>query len=522
MRYLVFLFSLVLLLSFSTSNYEKRGDKYFKVYNYERALKEFLKAYKRDMNNVDLLQKIVTCYMEGNQLKDQAIPYLEHLHDLKPELPDVLFDLALAHLHAHEFDAAEEYLTKYTSAMGQRPNEKEQAERLRNAISNARIYVNSPALVELINVGDDINTSRSELSPFVTQDESVLFYSSDKRYNTYGGIYYFNVCVSEMGADDWEKPKTIGSTVNSGYDEIVAGISSQGDEVFVFHNRYKEETMAFAKYQGEYRFDILSDFGYPIDLKGGEFGVCMTHDKDTLFYAAEGNNGDTDLFYALRLPSGEWGESRPLPGKINSKYDENFPVYMPAEQRLYFSSNSLSSMGGYDLFYSVLDTVSGQWGEPVNLGYPINDTYDNYSISWVEGKRIGYVSAIRPEGYGNRDIYKVVDVEKDIFHLIYRCKLKVQTDSGLITPWFTPTVNVFDTLELKVGTYQPTPDSVSFLLPLLPGDYVLKVEDPQMEPLIDTISVSEKWYPATAREKQYIIRAKALAIESENEEEAKE
>ena len=506
MRVFVVVVLLLSLMSFSAKDYEKRGDKYLKVSNYERALKEYLRVYRKEKDNPEILYKIAYCYLNGNQLKDQAIPYLEKLKELKPKNREVLYDLAKSHFHAHHFDVASDYLDKFEKHLASsRTGNSERVARLRQFINNAKVYTSEPAIVDLINLGEMINTSRSELSPFVNSDESILYYSSDKRYSTYGGIYYFNVCVSEMEDDTWGKYKMVGSTVNTGFDEIVAGINPNGDEVFVFHNRYGDEVIAYSKYKGRYRFELLSDFGYPIDMKGGEYGVCMTEGGDTLFYAAEGEDGSTDLFYAMKLPSGEWGRSRLLPGKINSEYDENFPFYMPDERRIYFSSNNSSSMGGYDLFYSSQDSATGEWSEPANLGYPINDTYDNYSISWVKGKRIGYISAIRPEGFGNRDIYKVVYVTKDPSNVIYRCSLKVQADSGLVEPWFSPEINVYDTLQLRVGTYTATMDSARFILALPPGDYYLKIDAPEIISFVDTITVPEKLYKAVPREKMYIL-----------------
>ncbi len=506
MRVFAVVLLLLGLMSFSAKDYEKRGDRYLKVYNYERALKEYLRVYKKEKNNPEILFKIAYCYLNGNQLKGQAIPYLEKLEKLKPKNKEVLYDLAKAHFHAHHFDIALDYLDKYVKQTAEvRVENSEPVARLRQYIKNAKEYTTEPAIVDIINLGDKINTSRSELSPFVTSGESTLFYSSDKRYSTYGGIYYFNVCVSEMEDDGWGKYKMIGSTLNSGFDEIIAGINPYGDEVFVFHNRYGDEVISYSKYKGNHKFDLMSDFGYPIDMKGGEYGVCMTESGDTLFYAAEGEDGSTDLFYAMKLPTGEWGRSRLLPGKINSEFDENFPVFMPDERRIYFSSNNSASMGGYDLFYSTQDSVTGEWSEPVNLGYPINDTYDNYSISWVKGKRIGYISAIRPEGFGNRDIYKVVYVTKDPSNVIYRCSLKVQADSGLVEPWFSPEINVYDTLQLKVGTYTATMDSARFILALPPGDYYLKIDAPEINSFVDTITVPEKLYKAVPREKMYIL-----------------
>jgi hypothetical protein len=166
-------------------------------------------------------------------------------------------------------------------------------------------------------------------------------------------------------------------------------------------------------------------------------------------------------------------------------------------------------MGGYDLFYSELDTVTGEWGEPVNLGFPVNDTYDNFTISWVKGKRIGYVSAVRQEGYGNRDIYKVVYVKKDPSNAIFKCSLRLKTDSGDIVPRFTPEINVFDTLDLKVGTYALTPDSAEFIMALPPGNYYLRIEAPEIESFTDTISIPERLYPPVPKEQKLILEPKS-------------
>jgi hypothetical protein len=312
-----------------------------------------------------------------------------------------------------------------------------------------------------------------------------------------------------MKDNGWGKAKTIGSTVNSVFDEIVAGINPSGEEVFIFHNRYGNEAIAYSRYHGDYKFDKLSDFGYPINMKGEEYGVSMTEGSDTVFYAAESEDGSTDLYYAIKLPEGKWGKSRKLKGKINTGWDENFPVYMPNELRIYFSSNNMKSMGGYDLFYSELDTATGEWGEPVNLGFPVNDTYDNFTISWVKGKRIGYVSAVRQEGYGNRDIYKVVYVKKDPSNAIFKCSLRLKTDSGDIVPLFTPEINVFDTLDLKVGTYAQTPDSAEFIMALPPGNYYLRIEAPEIESFTDTISIPERLYPPVPKEQKLLPETKS-------------
>ncbi|TAJ15755.1 tetratricopeptide repeat protein [Marinilabiliaceae bacterium JC017] len=507
MRRVTLLFILLYCLGISAQNHKISGDKYFRVYNYERALKDYMRVLKKKPDDVDLLKKIVVCYLKDNQLKGQALPYLKRLEVLDEQNSQVLFDMSQAYFHTHQFDSSLIYINNYAEAMTDKPGGREKAIQLKRYIENARAMVMQPVDVAFHNLGNRINTKRSEINPFVTNDESILFYASDQRYHSKGRFNYFNVCVSLMEKDQWKSKKTIGSAVNTGFDEIVAGISVQGEELFVFHNRYVVESVAYAPYLGDYQFEEIRDFGPPLKSRGGKFGVWMSAGKDTILYASETTNGSLDLFYSIKLPNSQWGPSRPLPGKVNSSYDENFPVLTDGGRRLFFSSNGLQSMGGYDIFYADLDTVTGEWGDAVNIGYPVNDTYDNYSISWVRGKRYAYVSAIRPEGLGNRDIYKVVFKDKDPAHLIYKCYLTMEQDSNQVIPDFKPDVLVTDMLGNIVGQYATTPDSASFILALTPGEYWLSIKSDEMAPFEKKLEVNEKWYPPTARIMHFILQS---------------
>jgi outer membrane protein OmpA-like peptidoglycan-associated protein len=63
-------------------------------------------------------------------------------------------------------------------------------------------------------------------------------------------------------------------------------------------------------------------------------------------------------------------------------------------------------MGGYDIFYSTLNT-NGMWTRPVNIGYPINTPDDDvFFVVSASGKH-GYYASIRKEGFGEKDIYMI-------------------------------------------------------------------------------------------------------------------
>ncbi len=83
---------------------------------------------------------------------------------------------------------------------------------------------------------------------------------------------------------------------------------------------------------------------------------------------------------------------------------------------LYFSSDYHLGMGGLDIFKATFE--NGSW-KVENMRYPINSTYDDFSIIIEKDKERGYFSTSRD---GNDEIYSFVlpplkfDVEGLVFN----------------------------------------------------------------------------------------------------------
>jgi outer membrane protein OmpA-like peptidoglycan-associated protein len=75
---------------------------------------------------------------------------------------------------------------------------------------------------------------------------------------------------------------------------------------------------------------------------------------------------------------------------------------------LYFASNGLTGFGGYDLFFTERDTAM-QWSDPVNIGSPINNHEDQFSLFITADGKKGYYSheETRPAGYSVSYIYEM-------------------------------------------------------------------------------------------------------------------
>ena len=71
-----------------------------------------------------------------------------------------------------------------------------------------------------------------------------------------------------------------------------------------------------------------------------------------------------------------------------------------------YSTNGEKSIGGFDIMTTTLQ-ADGTWSEGKNLGYPFNSTNDDiFYTTTVDGKK-GYMTSIRKDGYGEKDIYEI-------------------------------------------------------------------------------------------------------------------
>lgn len=130
--------------------------------------------------------------------------------------------------------------------------------------------------------------------------------------------------------------------------------------------------------------------------------AALSKGGDVLYFASDmpGGAGRTDIWYCLKQADGSWGKPANCGATINTKGDEAFPVITP--EGLSFASDGLQGMGGLDVF--LVKGSQNNWSRPVNPGYPLNSTADDFYYVTRDGVT-GYVSSNRDGGSGNDDIY---------------------------------------------------------------------------------------------------------------------
>ena len=103
-------------------------------------------------------------------------------------------------------------------------------------------------------------------------------------------------------------------------------------------------------------------------------------EPQVIFFSSYGKTdlSGMNIWKTEKISPGEWGQPVALPKEINSGGDEIFPIPARDGSVLYFSSNNLYGMGGYDIFKTTYDSVANKWSTPENLGFPINSPYDDF------------------------------------------------------------------------------------------------------------------------------------------------
>lgn len=88
--------------------------------------------------------------------------------------------------------------------------------------------------------------------------------------------------------------------------------------------------------------------------------------------------------------------------ELNTAFNDGCPILSPDGLALYMASNRPGGLGGQDIWVSYRRNTRQGWGQPVNLGSPVNSTFDDFCPTPGQDNRLFFVSR-RDEANG--DVY---------------------------------------------------------------------------------------------------------------------
>lgn len=351
--------------------------------------------------------------------KERSLPYFRKAWELDPEVnEDLLYFLGQAYHHNYKFDSAILFYDRYNRILArslrlEKSNKINEVNRRIFECRNAVIYVENPVDVDITHLSDKINSEYPDYAPTINAKENLLVFTSRRPEGNFNAtvaadlVYYEDIYYTELVNGEWQESKNMRGPLNTNYHNSSVAISPDGQEMILYHDSNGGDL--FVSRKGK-----TFEWSAPKPMEGLnseylENSASLSSDNKTVFFTSNrpGGYGGTDIYSAQLGRGGRWENIKNLGPLINTEMDEDGVFISANGKHLYFSSNGHAGMGDMDLYRSQLDTVTGTWGIPVNLGYPINSPENDIYFVLNADETIAYISSVRKENIGEQDIYKV-------------------------------------------------------------------------------------------------------------------
>ena len=237
-----------------------------------------------------------------------------------------------------------------------------------------------------VRLDSNVNSDIEEIRPLPSADGNRLyftrvFHDGNKGKETGGQDIWF---CERRESGEWHVAQNL-SLLNNADNNAVVGINRAGNRLYLL-NSYSAHArrirgLSYADLEdGAWKApEELAIKIYP-SSDHYDFYVHQEENVVVISMMDEQSLGMEDLYVAYRKNDQSWSDPVHLGPVINSKGTEIAPFLSQDQKTLYFASDGHEGLGDMDIFASArIDSSWTNWGEPVNLGKPVNSTsFDAY------------------------------------------------------------------------------------------------------------------------------------------------
>ena len=386
--------------------YYKSAKKQYDKKKYPKTFKYLDKALDTDADFADalLLKAELSMTLKDD---DQAITSYERMFAADSmAFPKSAISLSKLYMKHFRFGDAVNILRWYVKAPNQKAAMISQAKDLLAIAEFRDEAFNNPVKYEPVNLGENVNTEGDEYINQILPDGSRIYFTrrgevTDKQGLRDEFIYSSAIVDGEyMPAIplniDWHNKKRMGAVSISANQNKMYFV---GIDFIDSHGRGDIYTSDFVDNQWSKPVNL----GNIVNTSTMESQPCISADGKELYFVRYSRTYEsTDLYYS-QFYQGKWTNPKPIV-QANSKGNEMSPFIHPDGNTLYFASDGIPGMGGFDIFMCK-KMPRGEWSTPKNLGYPINSEKNEISFVVSSDGKKGYISSDRDGGIGGYDIY---------------------------------------------------------------------------------------------------------------------
>ncbi|PKQ62749.1 hypothetical protein BZG02_11105 [Labilibaculum filiforme] len=386
----------------------ERANKYFEFFSYEEAIELYEILWQKDSLNENVAKQLAISYRLTNNSEKSELWYSKVVKSSLTTATDYL-EYSRALQSNKKYEEAQIWMDKY----------------LKSTSGSEQKQIDLDLILELRK-----DSSRYSIKPITANSEQsefgVAFYKEDvvfssakektsmiKRNYKWNNQNYLRLYKSEVSKDgDLKNAVLFSGKLGTNYHDGPVCFTADGKEMFLTRNHVSSSKRAKRNEEG-----VVSIKLYHCTMEGDKWSTpellsfnmegystghpALSADGKSLYFISDRPNGygGTDLYVSTKTET-DWSTPKNLGDKINTSENEMFP-FADENQILYFASKGHAGLGGLDL-YSI--DLKKEKAEPVNMGYPINTSKDDFGLILKNGN--GYFASNRIKGETYDDIYQ--------------------------------------------------------------------------------------------------------------------
>lgn len=388
----------------------------------ERKLPEatelFEKVLEIEPNSYDTHLRLAQVY-ELQRKPDLVRKHYYKATYLRPDAPQsaAAFQwIGRDHFNVQRYDSAQFYFEKAFALFPARSSLGRLAEKSVASARFAQQAVKNPLPIEKKSMGDTVNFLETQYFPVMTADDETLIFTG-LTANRDENIYF----TRRIKGDRWDIPEEISKTINTTNNEGTCTVSADG-RTLVFTACNRPDGLGscdlYISHKEGKDWSEPVNLGHEVNSREWESQPSLSADGHTLYFASDrkGGVGKRDIWVTRLDEKKQWTAPKNLGPSLNTPDDENAPFIHANGRTLFYSSNGLPGMGGFDIFISQkTDTV---WAAPVNIGYPINTVSDQVGLFIASNGENAYYTDDNTEKGGGRSLLYTFRVPESLQKLI--------------------------------------------------------------------------------------------------------
>lgn len=181
--------------------------------------------------------------------------------------------------------------------------------------------------------------------PFLSPDETELYYISDMPRNEKDTIKDYDIWFSKKVNNKWSAPINAGNQINTDKNEYYISFTADGKMYFSSNKNAAEDNARnfdiFSSKRVRNQFQTPKLLGDAINTKRYEADVFVAPDESYLIFCANRKEGlgRGDLYISFKTKTGSWTPSKNMGPIINSKNHELCPFVTHDGKYFFYTSN---------------------------------------------------------------------------------------------------------------------------------------------------------------------------------------